>query len=374
MTDYYETLGVSRDADAGVIRSAYHNLAKKHHPDRNAGDEQAEKKFKDIGQAYEVLKNPEKRARYDQAGHEAFTSSGGSGPGAGGFESRGGFSDIFEDLMGGGSGFFRSSGGRAGPQRGGDLQYNVRLSLEEAFSGKQETIRFTAPVACDGCQGSGAAPGSEKRVCSSCRGHGVVRTQQGILTIETTCPRCSGEGSVISQPCSKCSGRGQVEKPRELSVSLPPGIDSGNRLRLQGKGGPGGKGGPAGDLYVLIHIEEHSFFHRDKAKISCNVPIPMTLAALGGDIEVPVIGGARVSLHIPAGTQSGDQFRLRGKGMPVLNAGGRRGDAYIHTQVEIPRSLSSEQKELLRNFQQSAPHTVNHPKFAGFFDRLKKFF
>ncbi len=375
MDDYYQVLGIGRDADAGAVRSAFRKLAKKYHPDANPGNQGAEQKFKEINQAYEVLKDKKKRATYDRAGHAAYTSAAtGSGPAGGGAGGGfGGFGDVFADIMGGEGGFFHSRGNRR-PGKGSDLQYDLTISLKDAFQGKKETIHFSSAVACDRCHGSGAAPGSEKSQCGTCHGHGVVRNRQGFLTIETPCPQCGGEGSTISQPCPGCSGEGRKVKSRELRVSIPPGVDEGNRIRIQGKGEHGYKGAPAGDFYVSIHLTPHSFFHRDGHNLTCHVPIPMTLAALGGKIEVPMIEGSRVELDIPAGTQSGHKFRLRGKGMPVLNAGGRRGDVYMVTNVETPRDLTPRQKQLLEQFGEETSDDLHHPKSAGFFDKLKKLF
>ena len=364
--DYYEILGVDSNADDATLKKAYRKQAMQYHPDRNPGDAAAEASFKEVNEAYEILKDPQKRSAYDQYGHAAF-ENGGGGAGFGG--AGGGFSDIFEDLFGdfmGGGG-----GGRSSHSRGSDLRYNLEISLEEAFNGKQMELKIPTTVECDSCDGSGAEAGSEPVTCSTCQGHGKVRAQQGFFTIERTCPSCQGQGRIIENPCKSCRGEGRMNKEKTLSVNIPAGVDDGNRIRLSGEGEAGMRGGPPGDLYIFLTVADHRIFQRDGQNIHCRVPIPLTTAALGGDIEVPTLDGARAKVSITAGTQSGRKFRLRSKGMPVMNSHSH-GDMYIHTIVETPVNLTKRQKELLKEFN-DAGKGAHSPESEGFFSRVKDF-
>lgn len=371
--DFYEILGVSKSASADDLKKAYRKLAMQHHPDRNPGDKKAEEKFKEISHAYDILSDEQKRAAYDRYGHDAFTQGGmggaGGGPGMGGFDFSSGFADIFEDLFGMGGG-----GGRrqqqSGPARGSDLRYNLEVSLEEAFKGKQQTINITTSVACESCHGSGGEKGSAPVTCTTCQGAGRVRASQGFFTIERTCTTCQGMGKIIKNPCKTCAGSGRVRKDKTLSVSIPAGVEEGTRIRLTGEGEVGPRGGPAGDLYIFVSVKQHAIFTRDGADIHCSIPIPMTTAALGGSIEAPTIDGTRIKVTIPEGTQHGHQMRLRGKGMSVLRTA-HRGDMYIHTLVETPVKLNKKQKEILQEFAKSGGHTS--PESEGFFSKVKEF-
>jgi len=370
--DFYDVLGVSRSANADEMKKAYRQKAKQFHPDRNPGDAEAEKKFKELNEAYDVLKDEQSRAAYDQFGHAAFEGGGGRGhhPGFGG-DFGASMSGIFDDLFGefmGGRGGRRSDGGRT---RGQDLRYNMEIDLEEAFEGKKAQVRVPSSVACDACEGSGAEPGSKPVTCTTCSGHGKVRASQGFFTIERTCPTCHGRGQIIEKPCRVCHGAGRVEKERTLSVNIPAGVEDGTRIRLSGEGDAGMRGGPAGDLYIFLSLRPHPIFQRDGADLFCRVPISMTAAALGGEIEVPTLNGKRVKLKIPEGTQTGKQFRLKDKGMPVLNSR-EIGDLYIQTTVETPIKLSKKQKELLKEFEAASSNDTN-PESSGFFARVKEF-
>jgi molecular chaperone DnaJ len=366
--DFYEILGVAKSADADELKRAYRKLAMQFHPDRNAGDKSAEQKFKDISEAYDVLKDDQKRAAYDRFGHAAF-ENGSRGPGdfAGGFS--GGFADIFEEMFG-------AMGGRraqSGPSRGNDLRYNIEVSLEEAFRGKQTTIRVATFVQCDTCKGNGAEPGSRPVSCRTCQGQGRVRRQQGFFTIEQTCPTCQGSGQTIEKPCKACGGPGRVRREKTLSVNIPAGVEDGTRIRLAGEGEVGLHRAAPGDLYIFVSIATHGIFQRDGGNIFCRVPIPVTTAALGGTIEVPTVEGSRTRVTVPPGTQSGHQFRLRGKGMTVLRSS-VRGDMYINAIVETPVNLTKRQQELLREFEQEGENRKTNPESEGFFARVKEFF
>jgi molecular chaperone DnaJ len=367
--DYYETLGVSKDANADDLKRAYRKMAMQYHPDRNSGDKTAEQKFKDVSEAYDVLKDDQKRAAYDRFGHAAF-ENGGAGAGAGGFGGfSGGFADIFEEMFGAMGGARRESG----PNRSGsDLRYNLEISLEDAFKGKQTTVRVNTFAQCEPCHGRGAEPGSAPATCRTCQGHGRVRAQQGFFTIERTCPTCQGAGTVIEKPCRSCGGQGRVRREKTLSVNIPPGVEDGTRIRLAGEGEVGPHGGGAGDLYIFISIAQHAIFQRDGANIYCRVPLPFTTAALGGSVEVPTVEGTRTKVTVPAGTQSGHRFRLRGKGMTVLRSP-TRGDMYVQAVVETPVNLTKRQQELLREFEQEGGGKTN-PESEGFFARVKEFF
>ena len=369
--DFYDILGVSKSADADELKRAYRKLAMQFHPDRNAGDKTAEQKFKDINEAYDVLKDDQKRAAYDRFGHAAF-ENGSRGPGdfgfAGGFS--GGFADIFEEMFGAMGGGRRT---QAGPSRGSDLRYNLEVSLEDAFRGKQTTVRVATFANCDSCKGSGAEPGTSPAACRTCHGHGRVRAQQGFFTIERPCPTCQGSGQVIEKPCRPCGGQGRVRREKTLSVNIPPGVEDGTRIRLAGEGEVGMRGAPPGDLYIFVAIAQHAIFQRDGANIFCRVPIPFTTAALGGAIEVPTVEGSRTRVTVPPGTQSGHQFRLRGKGMTVLRSA-VRGDMYIQAIVETPVNLTKRQQELLREFEEAGENRKTNPESEGFFARVKEFF
>ena len=374
--DYYQILGVSRDSSADDLKKAYRKLAMTHHPDRNPGDKAAEEKFKEISHAYDVLSDDQKRAAYDRYGHDAFTAGGNGGPGAGGgaggFDFGANFADIFEDLFGMGGGGGRRGGAQASnqAQRGADLRYNLNVSLEDAFKGKQETIKVTTAVACDSCSGSGGEKGSKPITCPTCNGHGRVRASQGFFTVERACHTCGGTGKTIKDPCKKCAGSGRMRKEKTLAVNIPAGVEEGTRIRLSGEGEVGMRGGPAGDLYIFIGLAPHKIFSRDGANIHCAVPIPMTTATLGGAIEVPTIDGGRVKVTIPEGTQNGHQFRLKGKGMTILRSSSR-GDMYLHTQVETPTHLNKKQKEILKDFEKTSQGSS--PQSEGFFAKAKEF-
>jgi|TARA_R110002096_G_scaffold172953_2_gene346895 molecular chaperone DnaJ len=371
--DFYTLLGVDRSASADELKKAYRKLAMKYHPDKNPGDEAAEQKFKEVSEAYDVLKDDQQRAAYDQYGHAAFEGgTGGGHPGGGMGGGMGGMSDIFDDLFGefmGGRRGQRSDGGRA---RGQDLRYNMQITLEEAYEGKKAQIHVPSSVTCDTCSGSGASPGSQPVNCTTCGGNGRVRAAQGFFSIERTCPTCHGRGQVIENPCSDCHGQGRVQKERTLAVTIPPGVEEGTRIRLAGEGEAGMRGGPAGDLYIFLSIEPHKLFERDGTELFCDVPISLTTAALGGEMEVPTVGGGKVKVKVPEGTQTGKQFRVRGKGMPGLHAR-RHGDLYIQIHVETPVGLTKAQKDLLKQFDDASSDKTN-PESAGFFDKVKEFF
>jgi molecular chaperone DnaJ len=364
-TDYYELLGVERGADASVLKSAFRKMAMKHHPDRNPGDAAAEAKFKEINEAYEVLRDPQKRGAYDQFGHAAF-EQGNNGAGFGG----GGFSDIFEDIFGEmmGGRNRRSAGGR---QRGADLRYNMEITLEEAWQGKTAEISVPTAMTCETCSGSGSKPGSQPKSCATCSGSGRVRAASGFFSIERTCPQCQGRGEVISDPCQDCRGQGRVTNERSLSVNIPAGIEDGVRIRLGGEGEAGARGGPSGDLYIFISVKPHEFFQRDGADLFCRIPISMTTAALGGQFEVATLDNSKSRVKVPEGTQTGKQFRLKGKGMPVMRSS-NFGDLYIQVVTETPQNISRRQRELLEEFE-SLSSEKNSPESAGFFSRMKSF-
>ncbi len=372
--DYYDVLGVSKSAAGDEIKKAYRKKAKELHPDRNADNPDAEAQFKEANEAYEVLKDAEKKAAYDRFGHAAFEGGmgggGGRGPGFGGgnadFSSA--FSDVFDDLFGDFMGGGRGGGRRAA--RGSDLRYNLRVSLEEAFSGVQKSIKVPTTVACGECNGTGAEGGAEPTTCPTCSGMGKVRAQQGFFTVERTCPTCSGLGQIIDNPCKKCGGQGRVERDRALNVNIPAGVETGTRIRLAGEGEAGMRGGPPGDLYIFVEVRDHEIFERDNVNIYCRVPVSMAKAALGGSVEVPTIDGGRGRIQIPAGSQSGRQMRLRGKGMPALRGGGV-GDMFIELAVETPVNLTARQKELLQEFEELGEN--NNPETKSFFSSVKSF-
>ena len=384
--DYYETLGVAKGAGADEIKKAYRRKAKELHPDRNADKPDAEARFKEVNEAYDVLKDADKKAAYDRFGHAAF--EGGMGGGGGGFRPGGpggqqgdfasAFSDVFEDLFGdfmggqqpGRGGPGGRGGARARATRGSDLRYNLRIPLEAAYSGEQRTITVPTAVQCGACEGKGTEGASEPVTCPTCSGMGKVRAQQGFFTVERTCPTCSGAGQIIKNPCKTCGGVGRVDKERQLSVNIPAGVETGTRIRLSGEGEAGLRGGPSGDLYIFIEVEEHPLFQRDGVNLWCRVPVAMTAAALGGEVEVPTIDGGRSRVKVPAGSQTGRQMRLRGKGMPALRGGGA-GDMYLELAVETPVNLSSRQKDLLREFEREGAD--NNPQRDSFFRKVKGF-
>ena len=370
--DFYETLGVSRDADEKALKSAYRKLAMKYHPDRNPGDSAAEIKFKEANEAYETLKDPQKRAAYDRFGHAAFENGGMGGAGGFGGAGAGGFADIFEDIFGEMMGGGRARRGPGGRERGADLRYNLEITLEEAFAGKTAQIRVPTSATCETCSGSGAKPGTSPATCTTCNGAGRVRAAQGFFSVERTCPACNGRGEIITDPCETCSGHGRVTQERSLSVNIPAGIEDGTRIRLAGEGEAGFRGGPAGDLYIFISVRPHEFFQRDGADLYCKVPISMTTAALGGQFEVGTLDGSQTRVKVPEGTQSGRQFRLKGKGMPVMRQA-QMGDLYIQIAVETPQNLSKRQRELLAEFEDISAKE-NSPQSSGFFTRMKDFF
>lgn len=369
--DYYEVLGCQKDASADDLKKAYRKLAMQFHPDRNPGDAEAEAKFKEVNEAYEILKDDQKRAAYDRFGHGAFDGSGGAG-GFGGGAGFSGFGDIFEEMFGEFMGR-RGGGGGGSNLRGSDLRYEMDISLEDAFAGRTATVTIQTSSGCEPCNGTGAKNGAAPATCPTCHGHGRVRAQQGFFTIERACPTCGGAGKVIKDPCSSCGGSGRQRKDKTLEVKIPAGVEDGTRIRLSGEGEAGLRGAPAGDLYIFLSVRPHRIFQRDGANIYCKVPIPMTTAALGGTIEVPCIDGTRANVTIPEGTQNGHQFRLKGKGMSVLRSTAR-GDMFIHAVVETPVNLSAEQKDLLRKFAAAGGGDGNaSPESSGFFSRIKEF-
>ncbi len=374
--DYYEILGVAKGASADEIKKGYRTKAKELHPDRNADNPKAEAQFKEANEAYEVLKNADKKAAYDRYGHAAFEGGmGGGGQRPGGFGGGGqgdfssAFSDVFDDLFGDFMGQRGGGGGRRAA-RGADLRYNLGISLEDAFTGLQKSINVPTSIACDSCHGSGAEGGAEPTTCPTCSGMGKVRAQQGFFTVERTCPTCSGMGQIVKNPCKSCRGAGRVEKERALSVNIPAGVETGTRIRLAGEGEAGMRGGPSGDLYIFIEVQDHELFERDGPNLFCRVPVSMSTAALGGSIEVPTIDGGRGRVQIPSGSQSGRQMRLRNKGMPPLRGGGT-GDMIIELAVETPVNLTSRQKELLQEFEKESEN--NNPESSSFFSSVKSF-
>jgi molecular chaperone DnaJ len=362
---YYETLEVERDADDSKLKSAFRKLAMKFHPDRNPGDSTSEVRFKEINEAYEILKDKDKRAAYDRYGHAAFEQGGGGAGFGAGFASS--FSDIFEDLFG--MAGQRSRGGR---ERGADLRYNMEITLEEAFQGKTAQIEIPVSVTCESCSGTGAKAGTKPKTCSMCGGMGRVRQAQGFFTLERTCPGCQGRGQMIEDACPSCSGSGRVTRERTLSVNIPPGVEDGTRIRLAGEGEAGVRGGPPGDLYIFLSLAQHAFFQRDGADLHCRVPISMVTAALGGEFEVPTIEQGKSKVKVPAGTQSGRRFRIASKGMPVLRSR-QMGDMYVQVVVETPQNLTKKQQELLAEFEKLSSGATQ-PEAAGFFAKVKDFF
>lgn len=370
--DFYELLEVSRDADERTLKSAYRKLAMKYHPDRNPGDAESEARFKAVSAAYEVLKDPQKRAAYDRYGHAAFQNGGPGGFGGG--HPGGDFGDIgdifetiFGSAFGGGAG-----GGRAQARRGADLRYDMQITLDEAFHGKNTQIEIEVSQACDTCNGSGAEPGTGTRGCNLCNGYGKVRAKQGFFVVERPCPNCHGRGEVLEKPCHDCRGEGLIDKPQSLDVEIPPGVDTGTRIRLSGKGEAGPRGAPSGDLYIFVHVKPHEVFQREGTTLATRVPISFTTAALGGSVDIPDLDGDSNTIDIPAGIQSGKQLRKRGAGMPILQGRGR-GDLVVEIQVETPTKLSREQREILQQFRETETGE-ECPESRGFFDRLKEAF
>ncbi|MBP7709945.1 MAG: molecular chaperone DnaJ [Rickettsiales bacterium] len=374
--DYYEILGVGKSASADEIKKAYRKLAMQHHPDRNPGNKEAEAKFKEATEAYEVLKDDQKRSGYDQFGHEgAQGGRGGFGGGSGGMDGFD-FNDIFSNF----SDIFGDMGGRqqtkkrSAAQRGSDIRYNLDISLEEAFRGTAEKISFTIPTACEPCKGSGAQGGEKAADCQTCKGSGKIRAQQGFFIVERTCTTCGGVGQVIKNPCKTCRGEGRVNKDKTLSVKIPAGVEEGNRIRLSGEGEAGQRGGPSGDLYVYISIKKHQFFTRKGDDIHFEIPLKFTTAALGGAIEIPTIDGTKASLKIPEGAQNGDQFRLKSRGMSVINSGGRRGDMFVKINIETPVKLSNEERDLLMKLDKLMVGKASNPKSESFFKKVGDLF
>ncbi|MEL6237228.1 MAG: molecular chaperone DnaJ [Pseudomonadota bacterium] len=374
---YYDILGVSRDVEGAALKSAYRKLAMKYHPDRNPGDAEAEAKFKACAEAYEVLRDPQKRAAYDRYGHEAFTQGmNGGGGGPGGFGAgQGDFSDIgdiFETIFGSAFGGGGMGGARQQNRRGADLRYDMEITLDEAFHGKSTQIEIEVSQPCETCDGSGAAPSTGERTCTMCHGRGAVRAKQGLFVVERPCPTCNGRGSVLEDPCKACQGEGRVDRMQTLEVEIPPGVDTGTRIRLAGKGEAGARGAPAGDLYIFLHVKRHSLFEREGTTLAARVPVSFTTAALGGMVDIPDLDGGTNSVEIPVGIQSGKQLRVRGGGMPVLQGRGR-GDLVVEIKVETPSKLSRRQKEILEEFR--ATETGDEcPESRSFFSKLKDAF
>ncbi len=374
--DFYDILGVAKNASEADIKKAYRKLAMQYHPDRNPGDKEAENKFKEATEAYETLKDKDKRANYDAYGHAG--ASGGFGGGSGGQGGFGGFdfndifsnfSDIFGDF-----GSQRQTKKRSASMRGSDLRYNIEITLKEAFEGVNKNISFKIAATCDSCNGKGSEKDEKPTDCQTCKGSGKIRAQQGFFIVERTCTSCAGTGQIIKNPCKKCGGEGRVMKDKKLAVKIPAGIDEGNKIRVAGEGEAGQRGGEAGDLYVFVSIKKHEFFSRDEDNIYAEVPIRFTAAALGSNIEIPIIDGTKASLKIPAGTQTGQQFRLKSKGMIALNSGGRRGDMFVKVSIETPIQLTNEEKSLLEKLDKLMTNKENNPKSDGFFKKASDFF
>jgi len=368
--DYYDVLGVNKSSTADQIKSAYRKLAVKHHPDKNEGDKAAEEKFKEASEAYHVLSNSERKQNYDNFGHAAFENGGGGRGGFGNFDFSNHFSDIFEDFFGEGFG----GGGRRSRRtnnRGSDLRYDLSITLEEAYTGKKQDIKFSTSEKCDTCKGSGSKPGHDAGSCSMCGGHGQVRSSQGFFTVQQTCPQCSGSGEEITNPCSSCNGQGKKQASKRLSVTIPKGVDDGTRIRLAGKGEAGSRGGGNGDLYLFINVYSHDLFKRSDENLFFECPISIADAALGTSIEIPTIDGGKAKIKIPSGTQSGKQFRLKSKGMPYMRGSGN-GDLYIQVNTEVPVFLNKEQKELLEKFREIENEKSN-PSIKKFFQKAKSF-
>ncbi|WP_299192587.1 molecular chaperone DnaJ [uncultured Erythrobacter sp.] len=371
-TDYYQTLQVARDADGATLKSAYRKLAMKWHPDRNPGDAQAEANFKACNEAYECLKDPQKRAAYDRFGHEAFTQGMNGGGGGGGQDGFADIGDIFETIFGSAFGGGGMGGARQQQRRGADLRYDMEVTLDEAFHGKSTEIEIEVSQSCQTCEGSGAKPGTSERMCNLCHGRGSVRAKQGLFVVERPCPTCSGRGQVIEDPCGECRGEGRVDRPQALAVDIPPGVDTGTRIRLSGKGEAGARGAPSGDLYIFVHVKPHTLFEREGTTLATRVPVSFTTAALGGSVDIPDLDGSTNTIEIPVGIQSGKQLRVRGAGMPVLQGRGR-GDMVVEIKVETPTKLSRKQKEILQEFRDTETGD-ECPESRSFFSKLKDAF
>ena len=368
--DYYEVLGVNKNASADQIKSAYRKQAVKYHPDKNKGDKASEEKFKEASEAYHVLSNNERKQNYDNFGHAAFENGGGGRGGFGNFDFSDSFSDIFEDFFGQGFGG-RSRRQNKSNYRGSDLRYDLSISLEEAFNGKKQDIKFSTSEKCDVCNGTGSKPGQNPSSCSMCGGHGQVRSSQGFFTVQQTCPQCSGSGEEITDPCVSCAGQGKKHASKRLSVTIPKGVDDGTRIRLAGKGEAGSKGAGNGDLYLFINVNSHELFKRSDEHLFFECPISIADAALGSSLEIPTIDGGKAKIKIPAGTQSGKQFRLKGKGMPYMRGSGS-GDLYVQVNTEVPINLNKEQRELLEKFRE-IDNEKSNPSIKKFFQRAKSF-
>ena len=376
--DFYKTLGVDKGVSKDELKKAYRKLAMKYHPDQNKDNPEAEAKFKEISEAYDILKDDQKRAAYDQYGTAAFDGSMGGGPGGGaGFGGAGSFSDIFEDMFGDFMGGGGPSGGRGGATRGSDLQYTLEVSLEEAFKGKEASIKVSVNETCDACDGTGGEGSSGASNCDTCGGQGRIRQQQGFFTIERTCPTCHGQGSIIKDACKKCGGEGRIKKDKNLKIKVPAGVETGRRIRLSGEGEAGLRGGPRGDLYILLAVKDHKFFKRNGANLHCRVPIPITKAALGGEVSVPTIEGKSTNVKIPPGTQTGQQFRLKGKGMSMMQSASR-GDLFIEIHVETPVNLNKKQQDLMKQLDKDigdgkSGSNKHSPESSGFFKKVSEF-
>ena len=368
--DYYDVLGINKGSSADQIKSAYRKQAIKYHPDKNKGDKTAEEKFKEASEAYHVLSNSERKQNYDNFGHAAFENGGGGRGGFGNFDFSSHFSDIFEDFFGEGFGGGERKSRRSN-NRGSDLRYDLSISLEEAYNGKKQDIKFSTSEKCDSCSGSGSKPGHDAGSCSMCGGHGQVRSSQGFFTVQQTCPQCSGSGEMITNPCGSCGGQGKKQASKRLSVTIPKGVDDGTRIRLAGKGEAGSRGSSSGDLYLFINVYSHDLFKRSEENLFFECPISIADAALGTSIEIPTIDGGKAKIKIPQGTQSGKQFRLKGKGMPYMRGGGS-GDLYVQVNTEVPVSLNKEQKELLEKFREIENEKSN-PSIKKFFQKAKSF-
>jgi molecular chaperone DnaJ len=367
---YYEILGVAKTASGDDLKKSYRKLAMEFHPDRNPGNKEAEHKFKVLSEAYDILRDEQKRAAYDRYGHAAFEQGGGGQGGGGfGFDFGAGFADIFDEMFGDMMG---RRGGRQGPARGQDLRYNMEISLEEAFHGKKASITVPSSLACEKCKGSGAKDGAAPSTCPGCRGAGKVRSQQGFFTVERVCPTCHGAGKVITDPCQKCGGAGRTRKDKSLDVTIPPGVEEGTRIRLAGEGEAGMHGAPAGDLYIFLAIAPHRMFQRDGANLFMRMPIPMTTAALGGEVEMPLVDGGKIKVQIPSGCQNGHRFRLKGKGMSVLRSAAR-GDMFLEAANEVPVNHTHKQRKLLEDFEKGGETATYSPECTSFFDKVKEF-
>ena len=357
--DFYTLLGVAKSASGEELKKAYRTLAKKYHPDHNPGDKEAEQKFKDLSEAYDVLRDEQKRAAYERYGHAAFEQGGGGG----------GFADIFDEMFGD---IMGRRGGQRGPARGQDVRFNMEITLEEAFHGKKASITVPSSISCEPCKGSGSKDGAAPSTCPACRGTGRMRAQQGFFTVERTCPTCQGGGKVITDPCPKCGGSGRQRKEKSLEVTIPPGVEEGTRIRLSGEGEAGMHSAPPGDLYIFLAIQPHRIFQRDGANLFMRLPIPMTAAALGGDMEVPTVDGGRVKVQITKGTQHGHRFRLKGKGMSELRSAAR-GDMFLEAAVEVSVSLTDKQEKLLKDFEAESDRRTYSPESSSFLDEVKNF-